>query len=382
MEQFLLLSEGELTLKGHNRRFFENVLIDNITECLSKHNLFIKREKRGRLYIKLDNSINVNVLVDSLSKIPGLKVIYQGYKIKRDFDIALNVIVNLLKNAKSFKIQASRVDKNFEPNSLEINKLVGQKVLDNMNSIKVDIKNPEIIVFVEVFSDHFKVYSRIKNALGGLPYGSSGKAICLLSTGIDSPVAAFLMLKRGVEIIPLYFHTPPYTGNNALEKVRNLVRNLFKFTVKRIKLYIVNYTEIQLSIKKNTPEKYWTIVSRRFMGRIAEDIATIEKARAIVTGESLGQVASQTISNLAAIDKVFNIPVFRPLIGMDKEEIVKIAQHIDTYDISIRPGIDCCTLFSPKHPETKAKYYEFIDSEKEILKYLRNNYSFVTEVIK
>jgi thiamine biosynthesis protein ThiI len=382
MEQFLLLSEGELTLKGHNRRFFENVLIDNITECLSKHNLSIKREKRGRLYIKLDNSINVNVLIDSLSKIPGLKVIYQGYKIKRDFDIALNVIVNLLKNAKSFKIQASRVDKNFEPNSLEINKLLGQKVLDNMNSIKVDIKNPEIIVFVEVFSDHFKVYSRIKNALGGLPYGSSGKAICLLSTGIDSPVAAFLMLKRGVEIIPLYFHTPPYTGNNALEKVKNLVRNLLKFTVQRIKLYIVNYTEIQLSIKKNIPEKYWTIVSRRFMGRIAEDIATIEKARAIVTGESLGQVASQTISNLAAIDKVFNIPVFRPLIGMDKEEIVKIAQHIDTYDISIRPGIDCCTLFSPKHPETKAKYYEFIDSEKEILKYLRNNYSFVTEVIK
>lgn len=382
MEQFLILSEGELTLKGHNRRFFENVLIDNITEYLNIHNLSIKREKRGRLYIKLDNFVKVDTLTDSLSKIPGLKAIYQGYKVIRDFEVALNVILNLLKNAKSFKIQASRVDKNFEPNSLEINKLLGQKVIDSMNSIKVDMKNPEVVVFVEVFSDHFKVYSRIKSALGGLPYGSSGKAICLLSTGIDSPVASFLMLKRGIEIIPLYFHTPPYTGNNALEKVRNLVRSLIKFTVQRIKLYIVNYTEIQLSIKKNIPEKYWTIVSRRFMGRIAEDIATIEKACAVVTGESLGQVASQTISNLAAIDEIFKIPVFRPLIGMDKEEIVKIAQHIDTYDISISPGIDCCTLFSPKRPETKAKYYEFMDGEKEILKYFSSNYSFVTEIIK
>ena len=262
-----------------------------------------------------------------------------------------------------------------------MNKLLGQKVLDNMSSIKVDIKNPEIIVFVEVFSDHFKIYAKKTNALGGLPYGTSGRAVCLLSTGIDSPVAGFMMAKRGVEIIPLYFHTPPYTGITALEKVRSLVRNLLKFTVKQIKLYIVNYTEVQLSIKRNIPDKYWTIVSRRFMGRIAEDIADIEKATAIVTGESLGQVASQTIFNLAAIDEIFNMPVFRPLIGMDKEEIVKIAQHIGTFDISIGEGIDCCTIFSPKHPETKAKFYEFINSEKEILENLRSKYTYNVEII-
>jgi thiamine biosynthesis protein ThiI len=380
MEQFLLISEGELTLKGHNRRFFERVLIDNITEHLKKYNLYVKREKRGRLYIKLDNSINANILVESLSKIPGLKAIYQGYKIIRDFEVALKVILNLLTNAKNFKIQASRVDKDFEPNSLEMNKLLGQKVLDNMSSIKVDIKNPEIIVFVEVFSDHFKIYAKKTNALGGLPYGSSGKAISLLSTGIDSPVATFLMLKRGLEIIPLYFHTPPYTGNIALEKVRLLAKNLLKFTARQIKLYIVNYTEVQLSIKKNIPEKYWTIVSRRFMGRISEDIAALENANAIITGESLGQVASQTIFNLAAIDEVFTLPVFRPLIGMDKEEIVKIAQHIGTFDISISEGIDCCTLFSSKRPETKAKLYEFVDSEKEILVNLKNMYSYNVEI--
>jgi thiamine biosynthesis protein ThiI len=380
MEQFLLLSEGELTLKGHNRHFFENILIDNTIEYIKRHNLHLKKEKRGRLYVKLVASTNEEVLIDGLSKIPGLKTIYRGYKTPRDFDMAVDAISSLLGNAQSFKIQANRVDKSFQPNSMEINKFLGQKILDKIDAISVNVKNPEVIVFVEVFSDHFKIYTKVNNALGGLPYGSSGKAISLLSTGIDSPVATFLMLKRGLEIIPLYFHTPPYTGNIALEKVRLLAKNLLKFTARQIKLYIVNYTEVQLSIKKNIPEKYWTIVSRRFIGRISEDIAALENANAIITGESLGQVASQTIFNLAAIDEVFTLPVFRPLIGMDKEEIVKIAQHIGTFDISISEGIDCCTLFSSKRPETKAKLYEFVDSEKEILVNLKNMYSYNVEI--
>ena len=381
MEKFLLLSEGELTLKGHNRRVFENDLINNIVEYIAKVNLSIKREKRGRLLIPLVNSIDENVLVEGLSTIPGIKTIYIGFKIARDFDVAIDVIKRLLKNSKSFKIQASRVDKSFKPDSMGINKLLGQKVLDYNNNLSVNVKTPDSNIFVEVFSDHFKIYSKIKNALGGLPYGTSGRAICLLSTGIDSPVAAFMMAKRGIEIIPLYFHTPPYTGTTALEKVRNLVRNLLKFTIKQIKLYIVDYTEIQLLIKANMLEKYWTVVSRRFMGQIAQDIAKIEKANTVISGESLGQVASQTIFNIAAIDEVFNIPILRPLIGLDKDEIVKIAQSIGTFNISTGPGIDCCTLFSPKHPETKAKFYEFIDIEKEIAENLKSKYSFNVEVI-
>ena len=381
MEKFLLLSEGELTLKGHNRRVFENALINNIVEYIAKVNLSIKREKRGRLLIPLVNSIDENVLVEGLSTIPGIKTIYIGFKIARDFDVAIDVIKRLLKNSKSFKIQASRVDKSFKPDSMGINKLLGQKILEYNNNLSVNVKTPDSNIFVEVFSDHFKIYSKIKNALGGLPYGTSGRAICLLSTGIDSPVAAFMMAKRGIEIIPLYFHTPPYTGTTALEKVRNLVRNLLKFTIKQIKLYIVDYTEIQLLIKANMLEKYWTVVSRRFMGQIAQDIAKIEKANTVISGESLGQVASQTIFNIAAIDEVFNIPILRPLIGLDKDEIVKIAQSIGTFNISTGPGIDCCTLFSPKHPETKAKFYEFIDIEKEIAENLKSKYSFNVEVI-
>ena len=382
MEKFLLLSEGEIALKGHNRRYFENVLIANISEYLRRCNISLKREKRGRLIINIDESVNIEAIIDGLSTIPGLKTIYYGYKIERNFDAAVNVVLQLLDTAKSFKIQASRVDKHFSINSMEINKLLGQKVLESVTSLIVDVKNPERTVFLEVFSDHFKVFTKVKNTIGGLPYGVSGKAICLLSTGVDSPVAAFMMAKRGLEIIPLYFHVPPYIGNVSLEKVRNLVKCLINITIKPIKLYIVNFTKIQLLIKNNISDKYWTIVSRRFMGRIAQDIAAIEEAKAIVTGESVGQVASQTLFNIVAINEVFLMPVFRPLIGMDKDEIIKIAQRIGTFNVSTGPGIDCCTLFSPKHPETKAKVHEFIDSEKEILEHLKDNYSYEFVVVE
>jgi thiamine biosynthesis protein ThiI len=383
MKRFLLLTEGEISLKKRNRCFFENILINNTAILLDRYSLNILKEKRGRFIVYLQDNDKINHIIKDLSNIFGFKNIYSGTLIERDIDLSVRTVLDLLKDYRSFKIQARRIDKTFHYTSMDLNKILGEKVLAQNPALIVDVHNPDSIVYLDVFNDHFKIYIKVSDCPGGLPYGSSGKAICLLSAGIDSPVAFYMMAKRGCEVIPVYFHTPPYTGDSTILKVENIVQVLSNYTVKEIKLYIVNFTDLQMAIKKYVREKYFTIIARRAMGRIAQELAKKENAKAMITGESLSQVASQTIDNIVCIEEVFDLPVFRPLIGFDKLDIINIAKKIGTYENSIQEGIDCCALFSPKSPETKAKISDVLDQEIKLSEHidLYRNYSYTYKII-
>lgn len=279
-------------------------------------------------------------------------------------NIALNEIQ---KGKKTFKVETKRADKTFELRSPELSRLIGAHILKNLADkygLKVDVHNPDFEVNIEI-RDKAYVYSSEEKGIGGMPLGTGGKAHLLLSGGIDSPVAGFMIAKRGVEIEAVHFYSFPYTGEKAKEKVIDLCRVLAQFT-DRLKLYIVPFTEIQTTIYEKCNERYLTIIMRRFMMKIAERIAKKNGGLALVTGESIGQVASQTIESIICTNAAVSMPVLRPLIGMDKEEIIRIAKNIGTYDISILPYEDCCTVFVPKHPKTKPKLEEVIKEEEKL----------------
>ena len=267
-------------------------------------------------------------------------------------------------NVRTFKVETSRSDKSYPLKSPEISRKVGGLILRNFQDVKVDVHNPDVYLYVDIKDNAYVYTERIKTH-GGLPAGTGGKGLLLLSGGIDSPVAGFIMAKRGLTINAVHYHSYPFTSERAEEKVKDLAETLARYTGK-IKFFSVNLLEIQKEINSKCPEREMTILSRRFMMRIAERIASDNKYHALITGESLGQVASQTVQGIAVTNNAVKLPVFRPLIGMDKVDIVRIAEDIETYDISIRPFEDCCTVFLPKHPVTKPRVEDIVKSEEAL----------------
>jgi len=360
----ILIKYGELALKGDNRAFFENKLVKNIKEALKGY-YGIKVEKtHGRIYVECDG--NVNEVIDKLKKVFGIVGMTVAKKVDLDLDAIYNAAIELMRNysGKSFKVETRRPNKSFPYESMEISRMVGGKILQNIKNVHVDVHNPDIVLNIEIREKAY-LYSGITDGIGGMPLGTNGRAVVLLSGGIDSPVAAWMMMKRGVEIEAVYFHSPPYTQERAKDKVIDLCKKLSEYG-QDIYLHVVNFTDFQLAIYDKCPPKMTTIIMRRMMMRVAENIANKYGAKALITGESLGQVASQTIESLYCTNEVTHMPVFRPLIGMDKSEIVEISKKIGTYDISIRPYEDCCTIFVPKHPIIKPDLEEVIDGEKNI----------------
>jgi len=352
MKKVLLVKYGEIALRKGNRSLFERQLAETIQKAINNSAITCRREQ-GRLLVEDSRGDIGDYVLEKIHKIFGITAICVALKLE-DSGIdnlkqaALSVFDK--NSAASFKIETKRADKNYPMNSREVSATVGETVLE-ATGVKVDVKNPDVVIWIEIRTCTY-VYTKIIKCESGLPYGSTGKAVLLLSGGIDSPVAGYMMAKRGVEIVPIYFHAPPHTSERAKEKVLDINEVLSSFTGK-INLHIVNFTEVQMYIYKNMPQPKLTIFLKRAMLRIASLIAEKEKAHCLIIGDSVGQVASQTVQAIAAIDSATNLSILRPLAAMDKHQIIEVARQIGTYDISIRPFEDCCTIFVPKHPEHK-----------------------------
>ncbi|PWA11147.1 tRNA 4-thiouridine(8) synthase ThiI [Pueribacillus theae] len=353
----ILIRYGEIALKGKNRRSFEEQLRRNIKPLLKDYpNARLKRAF-DRLYILL-NGENYEPIVDRLKKVFGIQSLSVAIKAENGIEAIKEASLAALQKAshgkKTFKVSARRRNKNFPIDSQALNQLIGAHLLRNTDSLTVDVHHPDIDLRVEVKGDGTYISCiQIKGA-GGLPVGSAGKVMLMLSGGIDSPVAGYLAMKRGVRLEAVHFHSPPFTSERAKKKVEDLTQKLCQYGGK-IQLHIVPFTVTQQEIKKNVPDNYSMTIMRRMMLRVTEELARKRGALAIATGESLGQVASQTIESMHTINAVTNMPILRPLISMDKVEIMDIAHKIDTYEISIRPYEDCCTIFLPTAPKTKPK---------------------------
>lgn len=384
MKNIFLIKYGEIAIKGNNRYLFENALLKNIRLSIKALGNFHIQKEQGRILIEPeDEYIDTDDVLSKLTKVFGIVGICVGIKNEKvDMDSIKETALYHMQsvcgnNQYTFKVESRRSNKNFPLNSMEISKEVGAYILANMeDQLKVDVHNPEIKLNIELRNSLY-VYSKVIPGPGGMPLGTNGKAMLLLSGGIDSPVAGWMVAKRGVEIGGVYFESPPYTSERAKQKVIDLAKKIAAYTG-RFKLYIVPFTDIQMEIYQKCPHQQLTIIMRRIMMRIAEKIAKEENAQALITGESVGQVASQTIQSLAVTNAVVTLPVFRPLIGFDKEDIVSIAKKIDTYEISILPYEDCCTIFVPRHPETKPKL-EYIQKSEEALTDIEN---MIEEAIK
>ena len=369
MDKVLSVSVGEIALKGLNRRYFEDKLISQLKACLKgvQHGRIYKEQ--GKIYIESDGD-NFEEIINRVKKVFGIVHISPCIRVEKDIEELKKAVIEIMRNKKeeisikTFKVETNRVDKNFPIKSPEVSRQMGAVILKNVEGLSVDVNKPDVYVYVDI-KGHIYVYTDKIKGFGGLPVGTNGKGLLLLSGGIDSPVAGFLMAKRGVEINTIHFHSYPFTSERAEEKVKTLVKILSSYTGK-IKMYSVNILDIQKQINQNCPEDQITILSRRFMMRIAERVATDNEIDALITGESLGQVASQTMQSLAVTNASVNLPIFRPLIGLDKTEIIEIAKEINTYETSILPYDDCCTLFLPKHPVTKPRLKDIEESEKNL----------------
>ncbi len=365
----ILLKYGEIALKGLNKPLFERKLLDNIKSRLDRIGKFSVRRAQSTVYVEpLDSSADMQQALKILEKIFGIVNICPVVKCKKNMEsiarTAIECVNELSPNGKSFKVEAKREDKKFPLNSPQIARELGGMILEGVEGLRVDVHNPDIMVNVEIRQEAYVYTKKIKGA-GGMPVGTNGKATILLSGGIDSPVAGYMISKRGVELEAVHFHSHPYTSDRAKEKVIDLAKEMSGYCGK-IRLHIVPFTEIQLAIIEKCPENYLTVIMRRIMMRIAEKISVANSSAALITGESIGQVASQTMESLVCTDNAVSIPVFRPLIGMDKEEIVAISKKIETYETSILPYEDCCTIFVPKHPKTKPNLSEIIEAEKAL----------------
>lgn len=369
MKEIILVKNGELALKGLNRSTFEDILVKNIRRRLHDLGKFSYQKSQSTIMIEpLDDNIDLEEAAERLSKVFGIAGFSRAAVAEKNMEEILKIAGEYLEeqllDINTFKVEAKRSDKHFPLKSPEICREVGGYLLEKFPHLTVDVHNPEIVVNIEV-RDKF-VYIRgnqIKGA-GGMPVGTGGKVALLVSGGIDSPVAGWMMAKRGLELIAIHFAAPPYTSQRAEEKVKMLVKKVSNYSG-RVKLFIVPFTKFQEQIKDNCPEELFTLIMRRAMMRIAEKIALNEDCPALVTGESVGQVASQTLYALGCTDNAVNIPVFRPCIGMDKDEIITIARKIDTFETSILPYEDCCTVFTPRHPRTRPqlKYIELAEKE-------------------
>ena len=370
MKEIVLVKYGEMALKGLNKKSFEDMLTKNIKRRLKPLGKFQLTSAQSTTYITpLDEDIDLNEVVEVVGKIFGIAALCRACVCEKNFeDIcekSYEYLEDVLGRAKTFKVNAKRSDKAFPMKSPEICMELGGRLLEKFPHLSVDVKNPEVTVTVEVRDENAFVHAENIKGAGGLPVGSSGKAMLLLSGGIDSPVAGWMTAKRGVVVDAVYFHAPPYTSERAKQKVVDLAKLVSKYSGP-MRLYVVNFTEIQMYIYDKCPHDELTIIMRRYMMKIAEYFANKEKAQGLITGESIGQVASQTMQSLAATNEVCTMPVFRPVIAFDKQEIVDISLKIGTYETSILPYEDCCTTFVAKHPVTKPNINVIKNSEKHL----------------
>ncbi|MDR1643911.1 MAG: tRNA 4-thiouridine(8) synthase ThiI [Clostridiales bacterium] len=359
MKEALLIKYGEIALRGNNRNLFEKQLCRDVQKRLAGYDIRVNRENGRFLAESRDPEFDYMKVAPLAAKVFGIIGVCPCVKSNnRDIENIIEMCVEYLKRQRpagpfTFKVLTKRGDKQYPITSQEISAKVGRAVLEVIPGTTVDLHNPQVTLFVEV-RNHVFIYAQTVKAHGGLPYGSSGKGALLLSGGIDSPVAGYLMAKRGVEITAVYFHSPPYTSERAREKVTDLSKVLAGFTG-YFKLHVVTFTQVQLLLNQNVPAAKLTILLKRSMLRISEQIALKENCQSLVTGDSIGQVASQTMQSLLAVQSAVKLPIIRPLAGMDKQEIIDISRKIEAYDISVRPYDDCCTLFVADHPETKPK---------------------------
>lgn len=362
MEKLILIKYGELTTKKANRNFFIKILSDNIKNVLK--DLPIKIEKdRVRMYIKAEDSY-LEEIRNRLSKVFGLHGIVICYKVNTNIEEIETSILEILKdqNGETFKVITKRADKDFPIPSMEFNNKIGGFILKNSN-LKVDVHHPDIPIYIEIRKEGTYLYTSEIAALGGYPVGIQGKGMLMLSGGIDSPVAGYLALKRGVSLECLYFESPPHTSIEAKNKVLKLAQILNMYAG-NIKVHVVPFTKLQEEIYKNVPHDYMITIMRRMMYRIAERYAKKRNCKILVNGESIGQVASQTLSSMSVINDVVNMPVIRPVACLDKLEIIEIAKKIETYETSILPFEDCCTIFVPKHPVIHPELAKCVEYEK------------------
>lgn len=358
-KEIILLKLGEIALKGLNRRAFEDVLIKNIRRRLKSAGEFSVYSRQSTVYVEpKDENADMDLAEERCGKVFGVVAYTRAGAAEKDLmkirEKAAEYLREPLEDARAFKVECKRSDKKFPYKSPEISAEVGGYLLEAFPHLRVDVHNPDITVRVEVREAEAYVHADPRPGAGGIPVGTGGKGLVLISGGLDSPVAAWMMAKRGVELTAVHFASPPYTSELAHDKVVRLLQKVGEYAG-RIKMVTVNLTRLQEEIRDKCPEELFTIVMRRFMMRIASQVAQQQDCGALITGESVGQVASQTVKAIACTDIVADLPVFRPVIGMDKREIIAIAQEIDTFETSILPYEDCCTVFTPKHPRTRPR---------------------------
>lgn len=358
-QEIILIKNGELALKGLNRRTFEEALMRNLRYRLQRAGHFSLRCAQSTIVIApKDADADLDEACDCVSRVFGIAGFSRARVAEKELSAiqaaAVEQLGAALSACRTFKVESKRSDKSFPLTSPQISREVGAYILERFPHLRVDVHHPDLQVTVEVRDFAAYVHGDQLPGAGGMPVGTGGRAMVLISGGIDSPVAAYMMAKRGVKLTAVHFASPPYTGERAEQKVVTLLERVSRYAG-GMSMLVVPFTHIQEEIRRACPEQYFTLIMRRFMMRIAQKLARQEECGALITGESLGQVASQTIPAMAVTDTLAELPVFRPLIGMDKEEIVTVARKIDTFDVSILPYEDCCTVFTPRHPDTRPK---------------------------
>ena len=362
---------GEVALKGMNKPYFEKMLVNRIKKLLKKFDNVEAYRHEGLIFVRADKKHDPEMIIGEISKVFGVASISPALECESELnsigDAAVALMMDLIekKGIKTFKVDAKRADKNFPVKSPEIARIIGAKVLVGCKVLKVDVHNPDCVLFVDLRKDKSYVFEQKISGFGVLPLGTNGKGMVLLSGGIDSPVAAWMMAKRGMLIEAVHFHSYPYTSQRAQEKVEDLARIIAQYCG-RFKMNVINLLPIQEQIVENCPEEETTILVRRFMMRIAEKVAQKSGCTMLITGENLGQVASQTAEALVVTDATVKMPVMRPLIALDKVDIIQKAKDIGTFETSIMPYEDCCTVFLPKHPATKPKLEKILESESKL----------------
>lgn len=370
-EKVYIVRIGEAALKGQNKSYFEKKLVERLRKLLKKFDGISVTRREGLVFVHTPAEVPQEYVIEQASKVFGISSISPAVEVDSNlediYDAAVAYMMDKIEKEgiKTFKIQAKRADKNFPVKSPDLSRMVGAAVLKGCKVLKVDVHEPDVKLYVDLRADKTYLYNEKIPAFGGLPLGTNGKGMVLLSGGIDSPVAAFMMAKRGMAIEAVHFHSYPYTSERAQAKVEELASRIAIYA-SRFRMHIVNLLPIQEELVKKCPEDEMTIHIRRFMMRIAEKLAVQNDCQVLITGESLGQVASQTSDALVVTDKVVDIPVMRPLIALDKTDIMEIAHKIDTYETSIQPYEDCCTVFLPKHPVTKPKLHKIESSEEAL----------------
>ena len=370
MKEIFLLKLGEIVLKGANKRQFESRLRQNVRRRMKKYGNFDVYLMQSTVYVEpMDENCDVDGAWEACRSIFGVVSLCRCRPCEKNLDAIFEAVENYLGDdldcAKSFKVESRRSDKLFPMTSIQLSQAIGGRLAEAHPHVEVDVKHPDYTVFVEIRDLAAYVHGPAEPGAGGLPTGVGGRAMCLLSGGIDSPVAAYMIGKRGVEIEAVHFFSYPYTSQLAKDKVVELARLVTKYTGK-MTVNVVSFTEIQEAIRDNCPEEFFTLIMRRFMMEISMRIAKHDGCGALITGENLGQVASQTMEAMAVTGAVVDIPIFMPLIGYDKEEIVTVARKIGTLETSILPYEDCCTVFTPKHPKTKPTIGQLLNAEKSL----------------